>query len=137
MHEVRARLEARDQRLTPQREAVYEYLRRVHHHPTAEEVYLAVKETVPRVSLATVYKSLELLVDCGLASKFTYGDASARYDIRTDEHSHARCVRCGRIDDLDVAPDAAWLHGAELKGFRPTELRLEVLGECGACQQRG
>ena len=133
---ARARLEGRGRRLTPQREAVYHYLRRVHDHPTAEEVYLAVKPRIPRVSLATVYKALELLVGCGLASKFTYGNAATRYDIRTDLHSHARCLRCGRVKDLDVAPDRRWVARIKMPGFRVTDFRFELLGQCAACRTR-
>src|SRR5262245_36312473 len=69
---------------TRQRAAVYGYLRAVDHHPTAEEVFLAVKQDLPKISLATVYKNLEALVACGAASKLAYGDAATRYDIRTD-----------------------------------------------------
>jgi Fe2+ or Zn2+ uptake regulation protein len=133
---VRAWLEARGQRLTPQREAVYDYLRRVHDHPTAEEVYLAVKPRIPRVSLATVYKALELLVGSGLASKFTYGNAASRYDIRTDLHSHARCLRCGCVRDLEVAPDRRWVARIKMPGFRVTDFRFELLGQCAACRTR-
>lgn len=132
---VRARIEGKGHRLTPQREAVYEYLKRVHHHPTAEEVYLAVKEQLPRVSLATVYKSLELLVACGLASKFTYGNASARYDRRTDIHSHARCLTCGRLDDLEVVPEERWLRSIRVPDFLTTGFRFELVGECGDCRR--
>ena len=63
---------------------------------------LAVKQKLPRISLATVYKNLEALVKCGAISKLTYGDASARYDIRTDYHYHTRCLKCGKIWDLDA-----------------------------------
>ena len=133
---IRAWLEVRGQRLTPQREAVYDYLRRVHDHPTAEEVYLAVKPRIPRVSLATVYKALELLVGCRLASKFTYGNAATRYDIRTDLHSHARCLDCGRVEDLDAAPDRRWVARIKMPGFRVTDFRFELLGQCAACRTR-
>ena len=66
-------------RCTPQRLAVYDYLTRAEHHPTAEDVYRAVKTAIPKVSLATVYKALDALVASNLASKLTAGDGSARY----------------------------------------------------------
>lgn len=95
-------LAARGYHLTSQRAAVFEYLSRVRHHPTAEEIFLQITGELPRISLATVCKNLEKLVECGVASKLIYGDAAARYDIRTDRHYHTRCRRCGRIWDLDV-----------------------------------
>ena len=79
---VREALEAAGRRCTPQRLAVYDHLSRDDRHPTAEDVYNAVKLSIPNVSLATVYKALETLVACNLASKLTAGDGSARYDAR-------------------------------------------------------
>src|SRR5215475_14488410 len=93
-------LQSKGFRLTPHREAVHAYLASVDHHPTAEEVYLAVKSQGSRLSLATVYNALEALVEAGLASKFAFGDGSARYDIRTDQHDHVHCLGCGRLRDL-------------------------------------
>src|SRR5262245_32280471 len=88
---------------TRQRAAVFDYLSQVNHHPTADEVFMAVKRDVPKISLATVYKNLEALVACGAASKLTYGDSAARYEIRTDHHYHSRCLKCGRITDIAPA----------------------------------
>ncbi len=130
-----ARLGDTRQRLTPQRAAVYEYLASVTSHPTAEEVYLGVKERLPRVSLATVYSALELLVRAGLATKLAYGDASARYDVRTDAHSHLRCLDCGRVDDLDVVPDPRWLASLPTGDFRRTGFRFELVGRCSGCHR--
>lgn len=53
----------------------------------------------------------------GLASKLTYGDAAARYDIRTDVHSHARCLGCGRVDDIEAAPTLRWLPAIRTRNF--------------------
>jgi Fe2+ or Zn2+ uptake regulation protein len=108
----------------------------VDHHPRAEDVYLAVQRRVPRVSLATVYNALELLVGQGLASKLTYGDAAARYDIRTDAHSHARCLSCGRVADIEATPAPRWLRGLRTPDFTATGFRFEVLGHCRACRAR-
>lgn len=122
---------------TEQRAAVFEYLRTIDHHPTAEEVYVAVRERLPKVSLATVYKNLEALIEAGVASKFTYGDGSARYDIRTDHHHHLRCLRCGRMWDVEAGEEAAWLQSLKSprKGFEVTAYRLEILGNCRECRQ--
>ncbi len=121
--------------LTTQRTAVFNYLGRVDHHPTAEDVFLAVKQELPKISLATVYKNLEALVACGAASKLTYADAAARYDIRTDHHFHSRCTTCGKIMDLE--PPAS-LELAKLikapRGFQVEDYRVELLGLCRECQ---
>lgn len=133
---LREKLNARGAQLTTQRAAVYEYLHGVEHHPTAEEVFLAVKSKLPRISLATVYKNLEALVKSGVVSKLTYGDASARYDIRTDHHYHTRCLGCGKIWDLD-APEGSTLlqHIKPQKGFEVRDYRLELMGYCRECRR--
>jgi len=135
---LREALEASGQRFTEQRAAVYRFLSGTDSHPTAEAVFLAVRDTVQGISLATVYKSLETLVGCGLAVKLTYGDGSARYDGRTDLHHHARCLRCGRVEDVPGHVDEEEISDLQenVQGFRVTGFRLEFTGYCSACAAR-
>src|SRR5919198_3508950 len=128
-------LQSKGFRLTPHREAVHAYLASVHHHPTAEEVYLAVKGQGSRLSLATVYNALEALVEAGLASKLAFGDGSARYDIRTDQHDHIHCLGCGMLRDLPPRLRRESLGEVPEEGFQVTGYRLELLGYCAACRQ--
>lgn len=132
---LREALEANGQRFTEQRAAVYRFLRQTQAHPSADDVFTTVREVIPDISLATVYKSLETLVSCGLASKLTYGDGSARYDGRTDPHPHARCLTCGAVRDVPGHLDGAALDGlGDLPGFMVEGYRVEVVGVCGDCQ---
>ena len=120
---------------TRQRAAVFDYLRGVDYHPTAEEVFIAVKPELPKISLATVYKNLEALVACGAASKLTYGDSAARYEIRTDHHYHSRCLKCGRITDVAPATDKQALRLIKSpSGFIVEDYRVELLGHCKNCR---
>ena len=98
---LRVILEDAGLRCTPQRLAVYDHLSRARHHPTAEEVYRAVRSEIPKISLATVYKALEALVTIGVATKLTAGagETSARFDARCDQHYHFRCLRTGAVHD--------------------------------------
>jgi Fe2+ or Zn2+ uptake regulation protein len=132
---LRRALEGKGQRFTEQRAAVYRFLVSTDRHPTAEEVFLGVRRRASGISLATVYKSLECLVGCGLASKLAYGDSCARYDGRTDPHLHVRCLNCGDITDLPGDLSEAQL--SELRkgvsGFEVTGYRLELLGHCFVC----
>lgn len=134
---LRQKLEARGAHLTRQRAGVFDYLTQVEHHPTAEEVYLAVKRKLPKISLATVYKNLEALVECGAISKLTYGDSAARYDIRTDHHYHTRCLSCGKVGDLDAGVQGAEIlkHIKPQTGFAVKDYRLELLGYCRGCRR--
>jgi Fur family peroxide stress response transcriptional regulator len=129
---LRSTLEAHGQRCTEQRSAVYRFLSGTDQHPSADEVFTVVRGEIPDISLATVYKALETLVSCGLAVKLTYGDDSARYDARTDDHYHSRCLRCGVV--RDVAGAAPALPRIEVgPGFRVEGFRVEVVGYCSAC----
>jgi Fur family transcriptional regulator, peroxide stress response regulator len=133
-HVLREALEANGQRFTEQRASVYRYLLRTTAHPTADDVFTGVRGEIPDISLATVYKSLETLVGCGLAVKLTYGDGSARYDGRTDPHPHARCLDCGAVIDVPGRLDQAALATlGPLPGFAVESYRLELVGHCEAC----
>ena len=131
---LREALEASGQRYTDQRAAVYRFLRSTDEHPTADEVFTAVRHEISDISLATVYKALETLVSCHLAIKLGYGEGSARYDARTDEHYHSRCVRCGVVRDVEdqgtapALPEIAVGNGFQVHGYR-----VEVVGVCAAC----
>lgn len=136
---LRQALEANGQRFTEQRAAVFRYLSHTDVHPTADDVFLAVRQDLPGISLATVYKSLETLVGCGLAVKLSYADDAARYDGRTDPHHHARCIACLRV--LDLPGDLSRLEIETLRdraqGFTVTGYRLELSGYCHDCVPAG
>jgi len=131
---LREALEANGQRFTEQRAAVYRFLIATDAHPTADDVFTAVRGDIPDISLATVYKSLETLVGCGLAMKLTYGDGSARYDGRTDPHHHARCLVCGSVIDVPGRLDPAiWQRLGPVRDFAVEGYRLELVGHCHTC----
>jgi Fe2+ or Zn2+ uptake regulation protein len=133
--QLRENLSSSGFHFTRQRAAVFDFLRSVEHHPTAEEVYLAIKKELPKVSLATVYKNLEALITAGLASRLNYGDGSARYDIRTDHHHHLRCLQCGKMWDMEASENSAWLKKMKARaGFQVSDYRLELLGQCRDCR---
>ncbi len=135
---VRTALESAGLRCTTQRLAVYDQLSQELSHPTAEDVFHAVRRTLPRISLATVYKALEALVAIGAATRLTGtdGTGSARYDARSEQHYHFRCLRTGEVYDLPTQFDPALVSKldprleAELErqGFHITGYRLELLG---------
>ena len=123
-------------RCTRQRQAVFAYLRSADCHPTAEQVFAAVRPALPSLSLATVYKALEALVDAGLAARIATGAGPARYDGRSEAHYHLRCENTGEVRDLPLpydphllerfAPDLA--EELRRQGFEVTGHRLELVG---------
>ena len=131
---LRETLEAHGHRFTEQRGAVYRFLSGTDIHPTAEEVFNGVRELVPAISLATVYKNLETLVGCGMALKLTYSDGSSRYDGRTDPHHHARCTECGTVRDVPGSLPTELVAGpGGCADFHVTGYRLELTGYCADC----
>ena len=123
-------LRQRGRRMTRQRQAVYDAVIATGGHPSAEQVFERVRRHLPHVSLATVYNSLEALVDCGQLSRVPRTDhGPARYDPRRDAHHHARCVACSKVWDIDDKALAVRTVAA-LRGFKPVGYKVEVLIEC-------
>lgn len=85
-----------------QRASIKEYLAQTCEHPTADTVYLHVREEYPNISLGTVYRNLNLLADMGEAIKITTPNGGDRFDGRTDPHYHVICNSCGKIFDLEL-----------------------------------
>ena len=87
-----------------QREAIKEFLAGTKEHPTADTVYMHVREEFPRISLGTVYRNLNLLADIGEIIKITTPDGGDRFDAVTSPHYHVICTSCGRVIDLEMEP---------------------------------
>lgn len=125
------------QRKTRQREVILEELRSVHHHPTASELFEVVRRRLPRISLGTVYRNLDLLVSHGLVQKLESGRGQARFDGDPDRHFHVRCVQCGRVADVSQAPLTQDLDtGERIEGYEILGFRVEYVGVCETCGTR-
>lgn len=83
-----------------QREAILSELRKLTSHPTAEELYLRLKDSMPHLSLATVYRNLEQFVQVGMVMKLDCGGALKRFDGNVEPHPHMRCHECGKVADV-------------------------------------
>ncbi len=127
-------LHSRGQRATPQRYAILRELRGRGHHATADEIGRAVRSALPGTSTPTVYATLELLVELGLARRIDTGLGAALYDGSTEPHQHMVCRRCGRVEDLDCRLDAERvLSAAGATGFSPEGAELVISGLCCTC----
>ncbi len=87
-------------RHTPQRQVILDELHALHTHPTAAELYALVRQRLPRISLGTVYRNLEVLCEDGLARQLPLAGADTRYDGQVHRHDHVRCTACGIVRDL-------------------------------------
>ena len=121
-------------RNTQQRQVVLEELKKLTSHPTAGELYEITRRRLPKISLGTVYRNLELLSQMGLVHKLETGGAEARFDGDLTEHHHVRCMRCGRVGDAHGAvADPVRQSTKSLGGYQIVGYRLEFIGICPAC----
>src|SRR3954471_12254568 len=122
-------------RVTPQRLAVArEVMNR--QHPTAAEVYEAVRGQFPTMGLATVYATLNTMSRCGLVKPLPFADA-VRFDANVSPHANLICTACGRIVDFEGCIDllgALRDRTAEGAGFALDEERLDLYGTCSTCK---
>ncbi len=126
-------LHARGQRVTSQRLLILRELRRRRQHATAEELHTAVHRELPGTSVPTIYATLDLFVELGLARRIETGTA-ALYDARLEPHQHAVCRGCGRVEDIDGPLNAkALLGAARASGFQPDAAELIITGLCREC----
>ncbi len=132
---LRQALQENGHRYTAQRAAVFRHVARSRVHPTAEDVFLGVRTEVPGISLATVYKSLETLVSCGLAKKLNPADSSARFCGRQEPHHHARCLACGGVSDRpgELGDSEIATLRSNASGFHLVGYELELTGYCSDC----
>jgi Fur family ferric uptake transcriptional regulator/Fur family peroxide stress response transcriptional regulator len=124
-------------RLTPQRQAVLDVLTAAHDHPTAAQVFDRVRDRVPGIGAATVYRTLSLLVDEGQARLLSLGEgASARYDANTSRHDHVLCVDCGAAMDVDAPlPSTALRAMSAHTGYDLTDYDVQFRGRCPSCDR--
>ncbi|HFQ79833.1 MAG TPA: transcriptional repressor [Desulfobacterales bacterium] len=124
-------------RMTRQRKVILERLRSVTSHPTADEMYEMVRQDLPKISLGTVYRNLELMSEEGVVLKIDVGGSKKRFDGNTSTHYHLRCLNCGRVDDLHMEPvKGVEAEAAALSGYQVMTHSLEVRGLCPACGEK-
>lgn len=111
---------------------IYNALLATVEHPTAEILYARLKSDNPELSLGTVYRNLNLLVDEGMAIKMDF--ASARYDATVKPHPHFICSKCGCVLDVVLDYDISLDEAAERLGYKVTEHQLLFCGICPNCQ---
>ena len=88
-------------RMTSQRIAILEFLARDGNHPTANEIYQALKDKNPNMSIATIYNNLLFFKKAGILKEIPFGEGSNRYDLTDTKHYHAVCEHCGKVVDFD------------------------------------
>ncbi|MDP8207563.1 MAG: transcriptional repressor [Candidatus Electryonea clarkiae] len=126
----------RPQRRSKQRQTILDELKKLTTHPTAVEMYEIVRETLPNISLGTVYRNLEMLAANGNIVKLKFG-TSARFDGNSSRHYHVRCIHCGEVNDIDELPeDFVKQDFDKLGGYKIVGCKVEFVGICPTCSEK-
>jgi Fe2+ or Zn2+ uptake regulation protein len=123
-------------RMTQQRRVILEELRKHNIHPTADMLYEIVRARLPRISLGTVYRNLEILTALGEIQTLEVSGNQKRFDGNPNKHYHIRCLQCSRVDDAPIAPLAQLedeLYGTTV--YTIIGHRLEFIGLCPECSK--
>lgn len=124
-------------RMTNQREIILQELKKSKRHLSADELYDRVKKNMPRISLATVYRNLEILSEARVIRKLEISGRQKRFDFDVSDHDHIYCIMCHKVDNLNIERkdvDSEQL-GVEV-GYSITGYRVEVIGICPECQKK-
>lgn len=131
-------IDRRGLKLTRQRRLIAEVFFESGGHLAADDVWDRVRRTDPNVSLATVYRTMKLLTECGLAAPHRFEGTSVRYEPAAEaeeHHDHLICVKCGRIVEfVNESIEALQHRVARENGFVVTHHRMELYGECAVCR---
>ena len=135
MNRIIEEYKAKGLRLTPQRIAVLEYLEGNTTHPTAEDIFVAIKKKHQTVSFATVYNTIQALKDIGGITEVTIDPERKRFDPNTKVHHHVVCVKCGDIGDVFAEYTSALaLPKSVLKEFTVIGSHVDFYGVCRGCK---
>jgi Fur family peroxide stress response transcriptional regulator len=120
-----------------QRERIYELLQDTGIHPTASWIYDQLKSEFSDLSMGTVYRNLNILVEQGLIRKIDFGSTFDHYDANTEPHYHFICERCGSITDLTMPIDNSLHEKVERStSFKVKRHRIEFYGICKSCEKK-
>lgn len=120
-------------KLTPQRLAIIEYLEKTKAHPSAEDIYNALKDRFPSMSFATVYNTLEVLIEKGMVKELGIDSSKKRFDPCVHNHHHFFCKKCGII--LDVERNFDIVIPEELKEHEVNDFQVVFSGLCSECKK--
>ena len=121
-----------------QRDTILEHIKNRCDHPTAEMIYEGVRKDIPNISLGTVYRNLNLLVELGEIRKIIMPGSSDRFDRTLQNHYHLTCKKCGDIQDimLDNIKDIDTLV-EEKTEYKIVSHDIVFIGICKECQKEG
>lgn len=125
-------------RITPQRIDVVKYILNTRSHPSADDIHKVIKKRYPMVSLATVYKTLDLLKRLYIVQELGFADKSARYETNSKAHINMVCTSCGKISDVEGVRGLSELEfqARDKSSYYILTRRFELHGYCPSCKSK-
>ena len=128
-------LEKNHLKQTKQRELILQTFLEAQRHVTSEDLYQAVRAEHSNIGYTTVYRTMKLLVEAGLATERHFDDGITRYEIEHEHHDHLVCIKCGKITEFECEMiEKTQNEIAESHGFEILRHRHELYGHCADCQ---
>lgn len=130
-----AYLEKNHLKQTKQRELILHTFLDAHRHVTSEDLYQAVRKEHSNIGYTTVYRTMKLLVEAGLATERHFDDGITRYEIEHEHHDHLVCIKCGKIQEFECEEiEERQNEVASEYGFEVLRHRHELYGHCSSCR---
>ena len=130
-------LQERKLKLTPHRQLILDVFLNHEGHRSVEDIYRVVRKQDPRVGYTTVYRTMKILVDCGLAREIDLADGITRYEhlYNHEHHDHMICMQCGRsIEFYDRGIETLQDEASAQLGFKVLDHKLQIYGLCRDCR---
>jgi len=135
--EFRRLCREQSERCTVQRRVILEAVLDLDNHPSADQIYVAVKSRLPGIARTTIYRNLEHLARMGMITKACHPGRVARFDPRLDLHHHLVCLHCNEfIDFEDDGLNKLPIPDTSAFGFEVTDHRVQLRGICKKCQEK-
>ncbi len=120
-------------KVTPQRLAIVEELNG-HVHMSIDELYEAIKKKFPSISLATVYKNINAMMEKDFISEVKVPGQKSKYELTKQPHSHVVCQKCGKVEDIHLDLEKVTQTAANLSHYEIVDKALILAGVCPECK---
>ena len=121
-----------------QQEQILAAFVKIKNNPTVDDLYNTIRRKNSKIGLATVYRTMRAICDCGLAEKVDFGDGARRFEHkhRYQQHYHLICIKCGRVIEVTSGKiENLQKKLAKQHNFTPTKDTMKIFGVCNKCQQ--
>ena len=123
-------------RYSRQRELILRQVQSRFDHPTADDIYLAIREDCPGLSLGTVYRNLNGLVEMGRVRRVSIPGMADRFDQTLEDHDHLYCTACDKVEDVHLEKDAITAMLQSREDLTIQNYSLNLYGLCSSCSEK-